>query len=144
MNININDNFLFNLNCTYKLIDDIEESNILYNVQFLQFLNLNKYNYEDVYNKIHILYKFLNNNYNNKDIIDIYNTIYENNTQVIDMFLNLDNNNKNKYEYCLYLLLTYDYLHLTIEYLYKLTNNICTKITVKKILDYIKNDINQK
>jgi hypothetical protein len=137
----INDEFCLNLKCTYSLIDNTEESNTLYNIQFLQFFNINKYDVEIIDNKFRILYEFLDNLNEKSEIISIYETLYVNNSNIIDMFLSMDNTN-NKYYYALNLLLSYQYLHMIIEFLYNKVNNICTKNIVKKILEYIKNDIN--
>tara|TARA_Y100000389_G_C17467912_1_gene527415 strand:- start:3556 stop:3978 length:423 start_codon:yes stop_codon:yes gene_type:complete len=137
----INDEFCLNLKCTYSLIDKTQESNILYNIQFLQFFNLNKYDVEIIDKKFRILYEFLDNLNEKSEIISIYETLYINNSNIIDMFLSMDNTN-NKYYYALNLLLSYQYLHMIIEFLYNKVNNICTKNIVKKILEYIKNDIN--
>ena len=136
----INDEFCLNLKCTYSLIDNTEESNTLYNIQFLQFFNINKYDVEIIDNKFRILYEFLDNLNEKSEIISIYETLYINNSNIIDMFLSMDNTN-NKYYYALNLLLSYQYLPMIIEFLYNKVNNICTKNIVKKILDYIKNDI---
>ena len=141
----INDEFCLNLKCTYSLIDNTEESNILYNIQFLQFFDINVYDVEIIDKKIRILYEFLDNLNEKSEIISIYETLYVNNSNIIDMFLSMDkNNNKNnnKYYYALNLLLSYQYLPMIIEFLYNKVNNICTKNIVKKILEYIKNDIN--
>jgi hypothetical protein len=137
----INDEFCLNLKCTYSLIDKTQESNILYNIQFLQFFNINKYDVEIIDKKFRILYEFLDNLNEKSEIISIYETLYINNSNIIDMFLSMDNTN-NKYYYALNLLLSYQYLHMIIEFLYNKVNNICTKNIVKKILEYIKNDIN--
>ena len=137
----INDEFCLNLKCTYSLIDNTEESNTLYNIQFLQFFNINKYDVEIIDNKFRILYEFLDNLNEKSEIISIYETLYINNSNIIDMFLSMDNTN-NKYYYALNLLLSYQYLPMIIEFLYNKVNNICTKNIVKKILEYIKNDIN--
>jgi hypothetical protein len=136
----IKDEFSLNLVCTYPLIDNIQESNILYNVQFLQFFNIDEYNTEIIDKKIQILYKFLDNLNEKSEIISIYESLYMNNSNIIDMFLSMDNTN-NKYYYCLNLLFSYKYLPMLIQFLYNKVNNICTKNIVKKILDYIKNDI---
>ena len=136
----IKDEFSLNLVCTYPLIDNIQESNILYNVQFLQFFNIDEYNAEIIDKKIQILYKFLDNLNEKSEIISIYESLYMNNSNIIDMFLSMDNTN-NKYYYCLNLLFSYKYLPMLIQFLYNKVNNICTKNIVKKILDYIKNDI---
>ena len=136
----IKDEFSLNLVCTYPLIDNIQESNILYNVQFLQFFNIHEYNAEIIDKKIQILYKFLDNLNQKSEIISIYESLYMNNSNIIDMFLSMDNTN-NKYYYCLNLLFSYKYLPMLIQFLYNKVNNICTKNIVKKILDYIKNDI---
>jgi hypothetical protein len=136
----IKDEFSLNLVCTYPLIDNIQESNILYNVQFLQFFNIDEYNAEIIDKKIQILYKFLDNLNEKSEIISIYESLYINNSNIIDMFLSMDNTN-NKYYYCLNLLFSYKYLPMLIQFLYNKVNNICTKNIVKKILDYIKNDI---
>ena len=137
----INDEFCLNLKCTYSLIDNTEESNILYNIQFLQFFNINEYDVEIIDKKFRILYEFLDNLNEKSEIISIYETLYVNNSNIIDMFLSMDNTN-NKYYYALNLLLSYQYLPMIIEFLYNKVNNICTKNIVKKILEYIKNDIN--
>tara|TARA_X000000368_G_C23000376_1_gene698692 strand:- start:931 stop:1353 length:423 start_codon:yes stop_codon:yes gene_type:complete len=137
----INDEFCLNFKCTYSLIDNTEESNTLYNIQFLQFFNINEYDGKIIDKKIQILYKFLDNLNEKSEIISIYETLYVNNLNIIDMLLSMDNTN-NKYYYTLNLLLSYQYLPMFIEFLYKKVNNICTKNIVKKILDYIKNDIN--
>ena len=137
----INDEFCLNLKCTYSLIDKTQESNILYNIQFLQFFNINKYDVEIIDKKFRILYEFLDNLNEKSEIISIYETLYVNNSNIIDMFLSMDNTN-NKYYYALNLLISYQYLPMIIEFLYNKVNNICTKNIVKKILEYIKNDIN--
>tara|TARA_B100001769_G_scaffold257135_1_gene234997 strand:+ start:929 stop:1387 length:459 start_codon:yes stop_codon:yes gene_type:complete len=150
-NIDINNKFSFNFKCTYQLINDTNESNILYRIQFLQFLNINEYNDKIVDNKLQILYYYLKNSTTNEVLINIYNNIYNKNKNIIDILLsfngskdNIDNidDNDNKYNTCLYLLLNYDYFYLTLELLHNIVNNICTKNIVKKILEYIKNDIN--
>ena len=137
----INDEFCLNLKCTYSLIDNTEESNTLYNIQFLQFFNINVYDGEIIDKKFRILYEFLDNLSEKSEIMSIYETLYINNSNIIDMFLSMDNTN-NKYYYALNLLLSYQYLPMIIEFLYNKVNNICTKNIVKKILEYIKNDIN--
>ena len=137
----INDEFCLNLKCTYSLIDNTEESNTLYNIQFLQFFNINVYDEEIIDKKFRILYEFLDNLSEKSEIMSIYETLYVNNSNIIDMFLSMDNTN-NKYYYALNLLLSYQYLPMIIEFLYNKVNNICTKNIVKKILEYIKNDIN--
>ena len=62
---------IFDYICTYQLIDDLEESNILYQMQFLQAFDLNNYD-NDIINSIqNSLYEKYKDNIEIKEFIKL-------------------------------------------------------------------------
>ena len=64
--MNINTNFL----CTYQLIDNYDESFILYKIQFLQIFNLDNYDDNIINEKVEKLYNKVKNNNLIKNILN--------------------------------------------------------------------------
>ncbi len=96
--------------CTYKLIkDDTEESNMLYQIQLLQFFNLSQFCENKINQKIDIIY---NNIKNYPQIIKLLNLVKQKNNKI-----NLDNNIYFKF------LFSYDYFDIFLIALREITHS---------------------
>ena len=93
--------------CTYNLIEDAEDSEMLYRIQYLQAFKLDGWNGEKVNKAINYITKLLKNNEKGKDIMkqlrDKLCIVEKTNTEVL-------------------FLLTYDYFYLTHECIIDLIN----------------------
>ena len=82
----INTNFL----CTYNLLEKNDESNLLYNLQFLQIFDLNQWNDDIISHKTFDLFNSLKNKLS---ILIIINKLYTNNKNFIDSLNSLNSLN---------------------------------------------------
>lgn len=113
--------------CTYKLINDnIEESNMLYQIQLLQSFNLSQFDEKQINQKIQIIYNQIKNH---PQIIKLINLVKEKNNK-----LSLDNNN-----IFFKILFCYDYFDLFLTALREIsqTQNIQPN-TFEKLINSIK------
>ena len=66
--------------CTYKLInDDMQESNMLYQIQLLQSFNLSQFDEKQINQKIEIIYNQIKNH---PQIIQLINLVKQKNDKV--------------------------------------------------------------
>ena len=112
--------------CTYKLInDDIQESNMLYQIQLLQSFNLSQFDEKQINQKIEIIYNQIKNH---PQIIQLINLVKEKNDKI-----SLDNNIFFKILFC------YDYFDLFLTALREIsqTQNIQSS-TFNKLINSIR------
>jgi len=112
--------------CTYKLINDnIQESNMLYQIQLLQSFNLSQFDEKLINQKIETIYNQIKNH---TQIIQLINLVKEKNDKV-----SLDNNILFKILFC------YDYFDLFLTALREIsqTQNIQSS-TFNKLINSIR------
>lgn len=111
---------------TYHLIkDDINESNMLYQIQLLQLFNLKNYNESLLNEKINLLYTHLQSY---SQIIQLIQLIKDKNPNII-----IDNNT------CFKILFSYDYFFTFIKCLYQIkNNNLISQNTYNELIKLIK------
>jgi len=114
MDINIDISFIL----TYNLIEDYDTSLELYRIQLLQFFKINNYCDKTISDITNSLYDYLNKNI---EIIEILEKIYNLEKINIDNISMVCNENQNKI--CFQLLMGYDYLYMFHKCLVNYINN---------------------
>jgi hypothetical protein len=126
INLYLMDQVILDFIPTYKLItDNINDSNMLYQLQFLQFFNINNYDDSIINNKINNIYLQIKDN---DKIIQLIQIIKNKNPNVsIDDIIAFK------------LLFSYDYFNLFIKCLYQLKfNKKISDIELSNLINFIK------
>jgi len=126
INLYLMDHVILDFIPTYKLItDNINDSNMLYQLQFLQFFNINNYDDSIINNKINNIYLEIKDN---DKIIELIQIIKNKNPNVsIDDFIAFK------------LLFSYDYFNIFIKCLYQLKfDKKISVIELSNLINYIK------
>jgi hypothetical protein len=122
-NITYNSNF----KCTYQIMDDLDDSNNLYRIQFLQAFNTYRWDSNIIDNTIQHIYSQLTNSIYGRNILKLVNL----NVTITNFIHNSD----------IYILFSYDYFYIFHDCLCDLINN--GKITDDNY-NYLITQINNK
>lgn len=104
-NISYNSNF----KCTYQIMDDLDDSNNLYRIQFLQAFNTYRWDSNIIDNTIQKIYSQLKNSKYGRNILNAVNL----NVTITNFINNSD----------IYILFSYDYFYIFHDCLCDLINN---------------------